>query len=101
LAGCLQERCVGQVTATLLALALLAALLTTAKARRNLVFCFAARVAGQTAASLFWIGSVFSYGIEVTGDYLQICAAFAWLLASNATLHARGDQPLPMGLRHH
>ena len=52
---------------------------------------------GQTAASLFWIGSVFSYGIEVTGDYLQICAAFAWLLANIATLFARSDHTPPDG----
>lgn len=41
---------------------------------------------GQTAASLFWIVSVFVYGISSTGDWLQLCAASAWLLANIATI---------------
>ncbi|MDC0161014.1 hypothetical protein OAJ07_06130 [Gemmatimonadales bacterium] len=41
---------------------------------------------GQTAASLCWIGSVFAYGITSTGDWLQLCAASAWLLANTAAL---------------
>ncbi|MCG8583312.1 MAG: hypothetical protein MI757_01200 [Pirellulales bacterium] len=41
---------------------------------------------GQTAASLFWIASVLTYGISSTGDWLQICAASAWLLANVASI---------------
>ena len=45
---------------------------------------------GQTAASLFWITSVFTYGISAAGDWLQLLAASAWLVANIATLTA-GD----------
>ena len=41
---------------------------------------------GQTAASVCWIGSVFAYGISSSGDWLQLCAASAWLLANIATI---------------
>ena len=41
---------------------------------------------GQTAASLFWITSVFVYGISSTGDWLQLAAASAWFVANIATL---------------
>ena len=41
---------------------------------------------GQTSASLFWIASVFTYGISSTGDWLQLLAASAWLVANIATL---------------
>jgi hypothetical protein len=41
---------------------------------------------GQTAASLCWIGSVFAYGITSTGDWLQLCAGSAWLLANTAAI---------------
>jgi hypothetical protein len=41
---------------------------------------------GQTAASLCWIGSVFAYGITSTGDWLQLCAASAWLLANTSAI---------------
>ena len=41
---------------------------------------------GQTAASLFWITSVFVYGISGAGDWLQLCAASAWLVANIASL---------------
>lgn len=43
---------------------------------------------GQTAASLCWIASVFAYGLETTGDWLQLCAASAWLLSNVAVLVA-------------
>ena len=42
---------------------------------------------GQTAASLFWIASVFTYGITSTGDWLQLFAASAWLIANLAALN--------------
>lgn len=41
---------------------------------------------GQTAASLFWIVSVFVYGISETGDWLQLCAASAWFVANMAAI---------------
>ena len=41
---------------------------------------------GQTAASLFWIVSVFTYGITSVGDWLQLAAATAWLLANVSAL---------------
>ena len=39
---------------------------------------------GQTAASICWITSMLAYGISSTGDYLQLLAASAWLLANIA-----------------
>ena len=41
---------------------------------------------GQTLASIFWIVSVFSYGLNSTGDWLQLLAASAWLIANIASL---------------
>ena len=41
---------------------------------------------GQTVASICWICSVLAYGISSTGDWLQLCAASAWLVANIATL---------------
>lgn len=41
---------------------------------------------GQMAASLLWIGSVFSYGITSAGDWLQLLAASSWLVANLAAL---------------
>lgn len=41
---------------------------------------------GQTAASLFWIVSVFTYGISAVGDWLQLLAASSWLMANIASL---------------
>lgn len=40
---------------------------------------------GQTIASLCWIASVFVYGISSTGDWLQLFAASAWLVANVAS----------------
>lgn len=40
---------------------------------------------GQTAASLCWIGSVFSYGVSSSADWLQLLAASSWLLANIAS----------------
>lgn len=45
---------------------------------------------GQTVASVCWIGSMLAYGIESGGDWLQLCAASAWLLANIATLVTAG-----------
>ena len=41
---------------------------------------------GQTAASLCWMSSMLTSGVESTGDWLQLCAASAWLAANIATL---------------
>ena len=41
---------------------------------------------GQTTASVCWIGSVLVYGISSSGDWLQLFAASAWLLANIATI---------------
>ena len=41
---------------------------------------------GQTVASLCWIASVFTYGISASGDWLQLCAASAWLVANIASI---------------
>ncbi len=41
---------------------------------------------GQTAASVIWITSVFVYGISGTGDWLQLAAASAWLVANIAAI---------------
>ncbi len=41
---------------------------------------------GQTTASVCWIGSMLTSGIESSGDWLQLCAASAWLLANIATI---------------
>lgn len=43
---------------------------------------------GQTVASLCWIASVLAYGISETGDWLQLLAASAWLLANLAAVLA-------------
>ena len=41
---------------------------------------------GQTAAGLCWIASVLTQGISSPGDWLQLCAASAWLLANAAAI---------------
>lgn len=41
---------------------------------------------GQTLASLCWLASVFSYGLESRGDYLQLFAASFWLIANLAAI---------------
>ena len=43
---------------------------------------------GQTLASLCWIISVFVYGIEGTGDWLQLGAASCWMMSNIATIVA-------------
>tara|TARA_B100000003_G_scaffold52595_1_gene46297 strand:+ start:63 stop:260 length:198 start_codon:yes stop_codon:yes gene_type:complete len=43
---------------------------------------------GQTLASLCWIISVFVYGIESAGDWLQLGAASCWMLSNIATIVA-------------
>lgn len=46
---------------------------------------------GQTVASLCWIVSVFTYGISSVGDWLQLAAATAWLVANIAALLTSAD----------
>lgn len=48
---------------------------------------------GQTAASVFWICSVLTYGINAMGDWLQLFAASAWLIANLATLRTVDPEP--------
>ncbi|MEM7392279.1 MAG: hypothetical protein AAF492_08005 [Verrucomicrobiota bacterium] len=45
---------------------------------------------GQTAASIFWICSMLVYGISSAGDWLQVLAASAWLLANIASIVSPG-----------
>ncbi len=47
---------------------------------------------GQTVASICWIASMLTYGIESGGDWLQVCAASAWLVANIATLITAGPE---------
>lgn len=42
--------------------------------------------AGQMAASLFWIVSVFVYGEFALGDWLQLAAAVSWGVANLAAV---------------
>ena len=41
---------------------------------------------GQTAASLLWLASVLTSGVNSDGDWLQLFAASAWLLANIAAV---------------
>ncbi|MCY4132674.1 MAG: hypothetical protein OXF39_08555 [Nitrospira sp.] len=41
---------------------------------------------GQTAASVCWIASMLTYGISSSGDWLQLFAASAWMLANIASI---------------
>jgi len=41
---------------------------------------------GQTVASVCWIASMLFYGVSSTGDWLQLMAASAWLLANVASI---------------
>lgn len=43
---------------------------------------------GQMFASLCWFASVMAYGINSTGDWLQLFAASAWFLANVAAVIA-------------
>lgn len=46
---------------------------------------------GQTIASVCWIGSVLAYGISSFGDWLQLAAASAWLMANIAVVLTTND----------
>ena len=54
----------------------------TIPTRLERVFCI--EWIGQTVASVCWISSVLAYGITSTGDWLQLAAASAWLIANIA-----------------
>ena len=41
---------------------------------------------GQMAASLLWIASCMVVGVESAGDWLQVGAASAWMIANLAAL---------------
>ena len=47
---------------------------------------------GQTTASVCWIGSMLTSGIGSTGDWLQLCAASAWLIANIAVIAAANPE---------
>lgn len=53
---------------------------------------------GQTAASVCWIGSMLTDGIRSSGDWLQLFAASAWLLANIAAI-ATAEADLDVGSR--
>lgn len=55
---------------------------------------------GETAASLCWIASVFVYGIRTRGDWLQLCAASAWLLSNVAAIATVQEEHSDPGARH-
>ena len=55
----------------------------TSKKWQAKIFCI--EWLGQTLASLCWIASVLTYGITSAGDWLQLCAASAWLVANIAS----------------
>ena len=46
---------------------------------------------GQMAASLCWMASVFCYGLNSAGDWLQLAAAGSWLIANLASIATPGD----------
>lgn len=60
----------------------------SAPGRSRLAMARSLKWLGQTVASMCWIGSMLAYGVESGGDWLQLCAASAWLLANLATLVA-------------
>lgn len=39
---------------------------------------------GQMTASILWAASVLVYGVNSTGDVLQLCAALSWMIANIA-----------------
>ena len=47
---------------------------------------------GQTIASICWIYSVFLYGITSSGDWLQLVAGIAWLIANISSLYRSADR---------
>ena len=63
----------------------------TSRAERGL-FKRALRIEwlGQTAASLLWIASIFIYGMSSAGDWFQLFAATAWLVANIASIVTPG-----------
>jgi len=59
---------------------------TPATGKNRLRKAFSIEWIGQTVASFCWIGSVLTYGMNSAGDWLQLTAASAWLLANVAAL---------------
>ena len=45
---------------------------------------------GQMTASILWAASVFAYGVNSTGDMLQLSAALAWMVANLAAIKRSG-----------
>ena len=56
---------------------------------------------GQTAASIFWIVSVFTYGLTAVGDWLQLTAAVSWFIANlSAVIRVTQDNSVPKSDAH-
>ncbi|WP_200820737.1 hypothetical protein [Pseudobacteriovorax antillogorgiicola] len=64
-----------------------------AGARSQLIKTVSLDWLGQTLASICWICSMFAYGIDSTGDWLQVMAASAWFLANVVTLLSQRQLP--------
>ena len=47
---------------------------------------------GQTIASICWVCSVFAYGINSAGDWLQLIAGLSWLFANISSLNKAQDK---------
>ena len=58
--------------------------------RRTLAKMLRIEWLGQTVASICWIASVMVYGISSSGDWLQLAAASAWLIANIAAVMTDG-----------
>lgn len=56
------------------------------KGRSRLARALSIEWLGQTVASICWIVSMLTYGISSAGDWLQLMAASAWLLANIASI---------------
>ena len=57
------------------------------RARRNqLARVLRVEWLGQTTASVCWIFSVLAYGFSSSGDWFQLFAASAWLVANIAAI---------------
>ncbi len=65
---------------------------TLGAVRSRLARVWSIKWLGQTTASVCWIGSLLTSGIASSGDWLQLCAASAWLLANiSAIVTAEAD----------
>lgn len=63
-------------------------LLLTRHSNKKMAKALSLEWLGQTAASVCWIVSVFVYGISSGGDWLQLAAGSAWLMANVSAIVA-------------